>query len=661
MRAASTGLRTGLILAALLAAASLRAGDEAPQEPAVGPGAAKIVLKGDLDFSEIACLAVQQGGRKKPLHTLAAESVEQITGRPFFLATPYWKDKAHEQTVQALDVYLSIWLHTRDWSNEPVVLVAHGLLRRELGLPDDVKRFSFRTLADEKNSEAAGKLKALLASGKAKRDAKRPDDMTDLEKEAEIVHERLWLLGEILSDSTINCVPHPSSASGTWITPGTLVTIFAQQDQAVGLVAGQYMHGDQDKARRLVGEYLQGYKVEQVESVRAKIVAVLESYQRRDGPAFTGASAELRRTLMDLNPAAYPAKAAMEREVSYNQLRPFGKAWILYLLALVVGTLTFRSKSKEAYVAMMLPFLAGLAIHVYGFALRCLIAGRPPVSNMYESVIWVGFGTVFFALIFELIYRPKYFLLCGAAGGFICLVLMDLMPVVMGNSLLPGFEAHINPLVPVLRDNFWLTVHVLTITLSYAAFALAWVLAHVTLFKHLFQPQAKNEHYVLHNFIYRVIQIGVVLLATGTILGAVWAYYSWGRFWGWDPKETWAFITLLCYLVVLHGRFTGLWGSFGLCVGSVICFQAVVMAWYGVNFVLGNGLHAYASGAGGEIYVFTILALDAAFTGAAVYQRLNHRAAAEAEAAARAPETERADAGEKPSDSDGAQTAGAGQ
>ncbi|WP_407673488.1 cytochrome c biogenesis protein [Paludisphaera rhizosphaerae] len=104
----------------------------------------------------------------------------------------------------------------------------------------------------------------------------------------------------------------------------------------------------------------------------------------------------------------------------------------------------------------------------------------------------------------------------------------------------------------------------------------------------------------LANFIYRAMQVGVLLIAAGTILGGVWADYSWGRFWGWDPKEVWALITLLVYLVPLHGRFAGWVSMFGLVFASVVCFLSVVMAWYGVNFVLGVGLHSYGFVEGGS-------------------------------------------------------------
>ena len=125
-------------------------------------------------------------------------------------------------------------------------------------------------------------------------------------------------------------------------------------------------------------------------------------------------------------------------------------------------------------------------------------------------------------------------------------------------------------------------------------------------------------------FLDRSMQIGVLLVATGTILGGIWADRSWGRFWGWDPKEVWALITLLVYLVPLHGRFAGWVSTFGLVVSSVVCFGSVVMAWYGVNFVLGVGLHSYgfSEGGGQGVVLSAMLAVLAVVFAAAWRRRL---------------------------------------
>ena len=216
----------------------------------------------------------------------------------------------------------------------------------------------------------------------------------------------------------------------------------------------------------------------------------------------------------------------------------------------------------------------------------------------------------------------------------------------------PVFDKNINPLMPVLRDNFWLTMHVLTITASYGAGALAWGLGNLALGYYLFgryrdpldpnaalpeghQPAngdrpaaasvARRPPEVcatLGAFNYKSMQVAVLLLAAGTILGGLWADVSWGRFWGWDSKEVWALVSLLIYLAILHGRYAGMFGNFGLAVGSVFGATAILMAWYGVNYVLGSGLHSYGEGVGGLGWVLGILALNWLFVAAA---GLRHR------------------------------------
>jgi ABC-type transport system involved in cytochrome c biogenesis permease subunit len=156
----------------------------------------------------------------------------------------------------------------------------------------------------------------------------------------------------------------------------------------------------------------------------------------------------------------------------------------------------------------------------------------------------------------------------------------------------------------------------LTITLGYAAFALTLGLADMTLFH--FMRKAKSQTISsLNQLTYRAMQFGVVLIAAGTILGGIWADYSWGRFWGWDPKEVWALITLLCYLTILHGRFTNWMSQFGFAAFSAVSFLSVVMAWYGVNFILGVGLHSYGFSTGGTPWVIGFVVIQLAYVGLA--------------------------------------------
>ena len=250
----------------------------------------------------------------------------------------------------------------------------------------------------------------------------------------------------------------------------------------------------------------------------------------------------------------------------------------------------------------------GWLIHTYGMALRVFIQQRPPVGTMYETVIWVPWVALVCAVILEWKKKRGMILICAALVSVLCLMVSDLAPVVLNDSM--------KPLEPVLRDNFWLLTHVIIIVSSYGAFFLSFILADVVLF-HFLCGEKKRRQQIKEgvNAIYRSIQVGFVLLMAGTILGGVWADYSWGRFWGWDPKETWAFIALMGYLAVLHGRLAGWLRDFGVAAGALLSFSLILMAWYGVNFVLGAGLHSYGFGSGGVEWVSGFVALHFLYLG----------------------------------------------
>jgi cytochrome c-type biogenesis protein CcsB len=273
-----------------------------------------------------------------------------------------------------------------------------------------------------------------------------------------------------------------------------------------------------------------------------------------------------------------------------------------------------QGRGQRLFVGALVFAALGTVLHIAGMVFRIWIAGRPPVSNMYESVIWVSFGTMLFAWILYITRKARILITVSTAVAGILLIVADSAPAVMDPS--------IHPLVPVLRSNLWLTVHVLTITLGYAAFALTLGLGNVTLF-HYLKGGAGNASRItaLNDLTYRAMQFGVVLLAAGTLLGGVWADYSWGRFWGWDPKEVWALIALMGYIIILHARYTGWIGQFGFAALTVIGFTLVVMAWYGVNFVLGAGLHSYGFSAGGRGAVAFYTLLQFGYVGAVALLR----------------------------------------
>ncbi|MBI2095930.1 MAG: cytochrome c biogenesis protein CcsA [Candidatus Omnitrophica bacterium] len=246
-----------------------------------------------------------------------------------------------------------------------------------------------------------------------------------------------------------------------------------------------------------------------------------------------------------------------------------------------------------------------VACHTAGILLRVLVLSRPPVSNMYESMIFMNWALILFASAFSLLRKNTPALVVGAlVSGFVMLY----------GNLLP-IDSSLEVLVPVLRSNYWLTIHVMTIVASYGAFGLAMGLGHRHLFCETFGKFSKKAAKESADLIYRVIQLGTILVGVGTVLGGVWANESWGRFWGWDPKETWALITFLVYLIVVHLRYAKKLSDFHLALSAVLGFLSVLMTWYGVNFVLGRGLHSYGSGAGGTNWIAYYLIFEAAFLG----------------------------------------------
>ena len=190
-------------------------------------------------------------------------------------------------------------------------------------------------------------------------------------------------------------------------------------------------------------------------------------------------------------------------------------------------------------------------------------------------------------------------------------------------------DSSISPVVAVLHSNLWLTIHVLTIVASYGALALATVLAHIYSVQFAARRASRRTLSSLEALVYRVIQVGVVLLAGGIMLGAVWANASWGRYWGWDPKETWALITLLWFVATLHGRFAGWLKGVGFALTTIGGFFLLLMTYYGVSFYL-VGLHSYAGGHAKPLPSLLIgyLIAEAAFLaymGSIAWRRVNAR------------------------------------
>ncbi|GEM_PF-267217 len=608
-------------------------------------------------------IPVLHGGRVKPFDTFARESVRIMTGRERFrlewrehpelsgkwdpvelsltllFSWPGWEPQRLQQ-MQWRNLQAEYWAsHEPDvWDNAPLLLIQNDTLKRRLGFDPAVDHVSALDLYRARY-RVNGRDVLFFDWGLELREKVAAEQNLDtIERKGWDLWNRYMTFITLRMGTELELLPTappPDPSREHWLP---LTVLVAGSDEMI-------------EAR-----LLDAFSASHLETIRRSFRAMRQAFLA-DGlysPRFAAAAeqfkAALREQAMKINElrvrmrkaqgpavssqrdtAAYPAGTrVIDLEVHYNRLQPFTWAAGFYLAAAAVFAIgLLMKKPRWGYiVAMSLTGVATL-LACWGFVVRSIVAGyamgaswRGPVTNLYETVVWVAFSGAIFGLVFELIYRRWWFAFAAAAVAATAMIIAQNTPSVLDPS--------ISQIEPVLRTNLYLVIHVLTIVSSYAAGALAWAVSAGGLALYLFtRPTSQRQRLAreLAQATYRCIQVAVVLLAAGTILGGVWAYDSWGRFWGWDPKEVWALISLLCYMIVLHGRFTGLWNNFGLLLGGHLCFLSILMSWYGVNFVLplfneGRpvGLHGYALGQGGLLEVSIAVALDLLFAGLASWR-----------------------------------------
>ncbi len=304
-------------------------------------------------------------------------------------------------------------------------------------------------------------------------------------------------------------------------------------------------------------------------------------------------------------------------EILFFDLRPFLWASIMSLLSgfLLLFDLTRTKMTSRAihglFALSVLPIIIGLTIRVY-------ITLFAPITNMYGTMIWVAFGVCLFSWILYALYKNTIITGYMFLGAGLILLLTENIPLILSPDM--------DPIVAVLRSNFWLSTHVTTITISYAAFTVAMILGNVTLFRILLGQTIQGWVQDFYHYAYRMVQLGCFLLTVGIILGGIWADYSWGRFWGWDPKETWALIADLGFIVLLHARYTGWLTPVTFLACLPVSYLLVIMAWYGVNFILAAGLHSYGFSSGGATAVTIFVSVQLCILAAALIKnKMNSR------------------------------------
>jgi ABC-type transport system involved in cytochrome c biogenesis permease subunit len=271
-------------------------------------------------------------------------------------------------------------------------------------------------------------------------------------------------------------------------------------------------------------------------------------------------------------------------EFLFNQVDPFTQSMALYVLAFLLACGSWlgwnRVLNRSAFYLLML----ALAIHTFGLVSRMYLQERPPVTNLYSSAIFIGWGAVIVSLILERIFRDGIGAACAGAIGFITLIIAH---------HLAGSGDTLEMLQAVLDTNIWLATHVVAITTGYSAMFLAGMLAIIYIIRGVFTRSLKKETAdSLARMTYGVVCFATLFSFVGTVLGGIWADQSWGRFWGWDPKENGAVLIVLWCAIILHARWGGFIRQRGLMIMAIFGNVVTSFSWFGVN-MLGVGLHSY--------------------------------------------------------------------
>ena len=271
-------------------------------------------------------------------------------------------------------------------------------------------------------------------------------------------------------------------------------------------------------------------------------------------------------------------------EFLFNRLQPFSQSMALYVLAFLLACASWLGSSSILRRSAFYILLLALAIHTFGLFSRMYLQERPPVTNLYSSAIFIGWGAVIVALILERIFKDGIGAACAGAIGFVTLIIAH---------HLAGSGDTLEMLQAVLDTNIWLATHVVAITTGYSAMFLAGMLAIIYVVRGVFTTSlTKQTADSLARMTYGVVCFATLFSFVGTVLGGIWADQSWGRFWGWDPKENGAVLIVLWCAIILHARWGGFIRQRGLMIMALFGNIVTSFSWFGVN-MLGVGLHSY--------------------------------------------------------------------
>ena len=487
-------------------------------------------------------LVQDQKGRTKPLYTLSYDIMRKVTRENKF------------EGMTPMQLFLGLYLDFNSWKDYPLIMISNEEMKSRLGV-----RGKYAAFSDIVNlQDGTYKISEHVSNAYAK----APGDRSRLDKEMMKVDERVNIVYMIYTGDFVKLFPLKDGTNHWGAPEEALVNAVSKDDST-------YLKG----IIPILSEAAHNNNLTTVKQVTRSVSDYQSRFAGYDLPSAAKVSVELLYYKLNIFERLFPYYATI------------GLIMLIWLIALVI-----RARHEVSWFIKVLGFLlfGGFLLHTTGLGLRWYISGHSPMSNGYESMIFISWVTLLAGFIFS---RKSPFALSATA----VLASMTLMV-----AHLSFMDPEITSLVPVLKS-YWLTLHVSVITGSYGFLGLGAILGLITMILLALSNSSNRER--ISNTIdelavinYRTLVLGLYFLTIGTFLGAIWANESWGRYWGWDPKETWSLITIIIYSIVVHSRnIPGMKDIFTFNLISLFAFSSVLMTYFGVNYYL-SGLHSYAGG-----------------------------------------------------------------
>lgn len=543
-KTASLALIIGLTTLGILSTESIQAQMGSMPAQKFDPSNAVINIDHANEFGKL--LVLDSKGRIEPINTLSSEIMRKVTKKAEFLG------------LNSNQVFLSMISNPGAWQTVPMIKVTDKELKKLLGVKG--KYASFNDFLDFSKG-GSYKLGGLIDQAYKKKPAAR----NGYDKEIIKVDERVNVCYMVYMGDFLKIFPLKNDPNNAWLTIKEVNQFDSIDGGFVSNILPLYYGSIQNGMQS--GNWAEA----------TQNLSYIKTFQQKFGSE------------------VFPSATKIKLEVLYNNVNVFKRLFpyfsavgFIMLVLLFMGLLNPKYKFKKAIQVGIILIAIGFAFQTLGLAVRWYISGHAPMSNGYETMIFIAWGIVLAGLFF--VKTSKITVAITAILASFALMVANLS----------WLNPEITNLLPVLKS-YWLSIHVSVITASYSFLAIGALLGFFNLILMILKKPANRERLdttikELTNINEMNLIIGGFLLTIGTFLGAVWANESWGRYWGWDPKETWALVSIVVYAFVVHMRLTpGLKGTYTFNFAALISFSAILMTYFGVNYYL-SGMHSYAQG-----------------------------------------------------------------